>query len=177
MKHLVFDTETTDLIANSARALSLQPYVFEIAGIVWDDFDNSETLHHWKIDPGAPISKAATKKTGVTNEMVQGRPRFREIAPAVREMIEKSDCIVAHNLSFDRMMITLEFSRISETVAWPKRTVCTVESTEHLQGFRLSLEHLYENLFNERFEHAHQAEADARATLRCYRELLKRGEI
>jgi DNA polymerase III subunit epsilon len=177
MKHLVFDTETTDLIANSARAIDKQPHIFEIFGLIWNDTDDITTPHHWKIDPGAPISKTATQKTGITNEMVRGRPLFRTIAPAVREMIEQSDCAVAHNFAFDRAMVDLEFFRINEAVAWPKRTVCTVETTEHLQGFRQNLTNLHEFLFNEKFIGAHTAEADACATLRCYRELLKRGEI
>lgn len=177
MKHLVFDTETTDLIANSARSLDKQPYIFEICGVVWDDADDSETLHHWQLDPGAPISKSASKKTGVHDAMVKGRPLFRSVAPAIREMIEKSDCVVAHNLSFDRMMVKLEFSRLAEMITFPARGVCTLESTEHLQGYRLSLSNLHRLLFNEDFEKAHSADADVRATLRCYRELLKRGEI
>lgn len=178
MKHLVVDTETTDLIANSARALAKQPYIFEIAGIVWRDDDDSETFHHWQIDPGVAIGKTATKKTGVTDAMVKGRPMFRSIAPFVREMIEHSDCVVAHNLSFDRAMIDTEFARLGEAgLNWPNRYVCTVESTEHLLGARLNLANLHEHLFGHGFEKAHSAEADTRATLRIYKELLKRGEI
>lgn len=177
MKHLVFDTETTALIENSARHIAKQPHIFELAGIVWSDTDDSEILHHWQVNPGSPISSTATKKTGVTTAMCEGRPLFRDIAPAVREMIEAADCVVAHNLSFDRAMVDLEFFRIGEAVKWPKRKVCTIEHTEHLQGFRLKLELLYDHLFSERFEKAHSAVADTKATLRCYRELLKRGEI
>ena len=177
MKHLVFDTETTALIENSARALAKQPYVFEIAGILWSDTDNSEILSHWQIDPGATISKAATKKTGITNAMCQGRPLFRSIAPLVRQMIEQADCVVAHNLAFDRAMVDLEFFRIGEAVAWPQHRVCTVEHTEHLCGGRLNLQKLHEHLFNETFKGAHGAIADTKATLRIYRELLKRREI
>jgi DNA polymerase III epsilon subunit-like protein len=172
MKHLVFDTETTALIINSARALAHQPYIFEIACILWNDTDDSEATHHWQIDPGAPISKDATKKTGITDAMVRGRPLFHSIAPQVRGVIEQADCIVAHNYSFDKAMIDLEFRRVGEIVRWPARHVCTIESTEHLQGYRLKLELLYEILFHEHFEKAHSAVADTKATLRCCRELL-----
>lgn len=178
MKHLVFDTETTALIENSARALAKQPRIFEIAGIIWDDgVGNMETLHHWQVDPGAPISKASTKKTGVTDAMVRGRPLFRQCATAVQHMLDEADVAVAHNLSFDKAMVDLEFHRLGVDVAWPSRLVCTIEHTEHLQGMRLNLGALHRLLFNEDFSGAHGAVADARATLRCYRELLKRGEI
>lgn len=177
MKHLVFDTETTDLIFNSARSLTKQPHIFEIACIIWSDSDDTEMLRHWQIDPGAPISKAATKKTGVTDAMVRGRPFFRTIAPELRHIVENADCVVGHNLSFDKAMVNYEFARIGETVAWPASSVCTLENTEHLKGFRLNLGDLYEHLFSERFVGAHTAIADTTATLRIYRELLKRGEI
>jgi DNA polymerase-3 subunit epsilon len=41
----------------------------------------------------------------------------------------------------------------------------------------LRLEQLYETLFNTTFENPHNAIADARATARCFFEMMKRGEI
>ncbi len=57
------------------------------------------------------------------------------------------------------------------------RLICTVESTEHIKGFRLTLTKLHEHLFGEAFPSAHRAENDVRPLTRCFIELYNRGII
>lgn len=176
MIHGIFDTETTALIKNSAQPLHKQPHVVEFFGISWDDETDAEVVYQSLINPGVPIPEESVKITGITDEMVKDAPTFGEFLPQVLVFFNSIDRIVAHNLSYDRAIINFELDRLRSSLIFPDG-ICTVEATEHLKGFRLSLSALYELLFNEVLAGAHRAENDVRATLRCYKELIKRGEL
>jgi len=177
MKHLIFDTETTDLLASASMSIERKPRVIEFAAILWDDATSDEQEFNWLFDPGVPIKPKAAEVTHITDDMVRGKPPFAEMAPAIRALLVLADVIVAHNLHFDRHILSCEFIRADTAdVKWP-RGICTVENTEHLLGRRMKLAELYRFLFAEDFHGAHRAIGDVRALLRCYRELIKRGEL
>lgn len=176
MIHCIFDTETTDLIYNSLQPIHKQPRIFEIFALKLDgDFNEVGTFHRY-LDPATPLAKKASEATGMTLEMLKGKPSFREIADDWKEFLNGTDIVVAHNIKFDSQMVNFEYQRIGEEIIWPK-LFCTVEKTEHLKGHRLSLTDLHVLLFGEGFEKAHSAENDVRATARCYVELIQKGEI
>ena len=77
---------------------------------------------------------------------------------------------------FDFNMINIEFKRLGLEVSWPE-VICTIEATEWLHGYRLSLTSLYQELFDEKFSNAHEAKADVHALGRCYIEMIKRGWV
>lgn len=175
---LIFDTETTGLVENMSTRSEKQPEVIEFCGIIINPRTGTviEELDRL-IKPTQPISEEITGMNGITNEMVRHVPSFGLTAPSIRDLIERSDCVVAHNAAFDRDMIDLEFARLKLTpVAWP-RIICTVEATLHLTGYRQSLSSLYLLLFKKKFEGAHRARADVEALARIVVELRKRGEI
>lgn len=177
MKHLIFDTETTGLAKNSLREPDKQPRLIEMVFAIWDDESGSISKIGAIFDPGIPIPAEVTKVTGITDKHIQSSPRFCEQAEDFRTLIESVDVVVAHNLSFDRMIINNEFDRCGKPrPKWP-RGVCTVEATEHLNGYRMKLGELHRFLFAEDMQGAHRAQADVEALLKCYRELIKRGEI
>jgi DNA polymerase III epsilon subunit-like protein len=177
MKHLIFDTETTDLLASSSMAIERKPRVVEFAAILWDDATGDEQEFDWMFNPGVPIKAKASEKTRITDDMVQDKPPFADKAAAIRALLVLADVVVAHNLFFDMHIVSSEFRRADTAdVKWPKG-ICTVESTEHLMGRRMKLAELHRFLFAEDFHGAHRAMVDVRATLRCYRELIKRGEL
>lgn len=179
MRHLIFDTETTNLIHNTLQPLGKQPRIIELFGLVLDDekeWSEAETFHSY-FNPGVPIPAEVTKITGIDNDMVKTSPSFVDRAHDVKDLFDNVDVVVAHNLSYDMQVIDFEFARIQRAFLWPLRKVCTVESTECLKGYRLNLNALHTELFGVGFESAHRAENDVRATARCYVELVKRGEI
>ena len=178
MKHLVFDCETTGLAKNSIMAVDKQPRIIEITAATWNDETDTVYTIGAMFNPGIPIPPAVTKITGITDAMVKdGRIFHGEDALAFRDLIESADVVVAHNLSFDKLIIDSEFERANERKPkWP-RGVCTVEATEHLNGFRMKLDQLHYMLFGTYIEGAHRSKADVEALLRCYQELLKQGEI
>lgn len=176
MKILVFDTETDGLISNSARKLDKQPKIIEFFGLVLEakkkKFKEVETISQL-FNPGRPIPEKVTQITGITNDMVKVQPSFSKWADEAAEKLPTYDLVVAHNLSYDMDIVNMEFERLNRKIIWPKG-ICTVEGTEWLKGYRLSLTALHEELFGEKFTGAHRAEEDVRALARCYIELVNR---
>ena len=176
MKALIFDTETTGLPDNTAQSLDKQPHIIEFYGcLVEDDGTILEELE-FLCDPGVPLEAIITKITGLKDEDLKGQPEFKEKIGLVKAIFAKADVAVAHNLNFDETMLGFEFQRAEESLAMPKR-ICTVEATEHINGYRLNMQKLHQHLFDEGFEHGHRARVDVMALKRCYVKLLEKGLI
>lgn len=173
----VFDTETIGLISNSLITLDKQPELFEYYAYRFNDetFEYIDDLHVFA-KPSKPMEKGASRATGKKDSDFVSYPKFSENAQRIKDYIESSDVVVAHNAMYDVNILNFEFARIGQTIKWPK-IICTVEKTEHLFGYRLSLTALHEYLFGEGFGNAHEADSDVKALGRCYIELVKRGEI
>lgn len=188
MSTLLFDTETSGLVKNKLVPLDNQPQIVEYYGLSLEDEgmllgEEGREVNHLEIgnqqfliNPGKPLSAEITRITGIDDKMVKDAPSFVDVAELIKANIEAHDAVVAHNLSFDRDMIDIEMKRCGLTVNWP-RLICTVESTIHMKGHRLSLTALHEHLFGEPFTGAHRAETDVRALARCYLELKKRSVV
>lgn len=180
---LAFDTETTGLIENATLPLKKQPEVIEFYGALFNDktgkiIEELDLLiHPALIDK---ITEDTTSITGITNEMLEGKPKFSEAFRPILDILQKGKFQTGHNLAFDMEMLEFEFLRppLDQSVkALFTNPICTVEQTTHLKGIRLSLAALHEYLFNEKFEGAHRAKADVMAQVRCFVELKKRGEL
>jgi len=176
MKTLVFDTETTDLIKNKLQSLDKQPHIIELFGVSLDLEGNELDHYHFMFDPGFVISDEIIRITGITPDMLAGKPKFKQHAEEIKRIIEFHDEVVAHNLSYDRAVVDFEMKRAGIEVEWPE-LICTVEATEHIKGFRLNLNGLHELLFGEPFAGAHRAENDVRALANCFRELRTTGNV
>jgi DNA polymerase III alpha subunit (gram-positive type) len=181
MRHIIMDTETTGLIANTGRSLVRQPRVIELCAHVFNDKGKSIAKFDelFSLPPGEKLSAKITEITHLTDEDLAGKPQFFERVEAVRDFFikAKANVVVAHNLSFDMEMIDNEFKRSDTVMPWPKRKICTVEQTRHLKGFNLSLDNLYLALFETGRETAHRAEVDVMDLAKCYFELRKRKEL
>jgi DNA polymerase-3 subunit epsilon len=174
---LVLDTETTALVANRTMADSWLPEIIEFYAELVDlaSENNIAYLHHF-IKPMRPISPDITKITGIDDAMVADKPNFKKLAPDIIEMIEDASVIIAHNAHFDRECLDIEAQRIGLEIRWP-RTICTVEQSIFYTGNRLTLSQLHEFLFKEKFADAHRASSDAKALIRCCREMFRRGDL
>jgi DNA polymerase III subunit epsilon len=177
MKVVIFDSETSGFIDNHVVKLKDQPFVIELYACK-SDLDTGEILKELDmlVKPPIEITPKITEITGITNEMVLDAKTFLEISDEVREFIENGEMIIAHNLSYDKEMIDIEFERLGQKINWPK-LCCTVEQTAWVKGYRLNLGALHEFLFGEKFEGAHRAKTDVMALLRCCVELRKRNWI
>lgn len=91
-KFTVLDVETTGLNCTNDA-------IIEIALVKVENGEIIDRYHHY-VDPGIPISKAASEVNHITDDMVAGQPRIYEILPNILEFVG-DDIIVAHNASFD----------------------------------------------------------------------------
>jgi DNA polymerase III epsilon subunit-like protein len=191
MKVILFDTETTDLVHNTGLPLHLQPRIVEIYakkielpsdafGSVdeWNDLGEIEFI----VNPGVPIPEESSNITGIDDEMVKNLKPISTYWDEISDFFRDANCVVAHNLAYDAQLMEFEQRRINlknpeKVFQFPDRKLCTVESTIHLKGFRLSLQALYEHLFGENFDEAHRAKNDVIALERCFKKLYEDGEI
>jgi len=124
-KIIAFDVETTGLIPKSCESAIL-PHIIQLSFIVFDTRLSKVVRvadFYILIDPTlVTISQEITKLTGITHEMCStANPRAIPIEAALREFYEefiKCDCYVAHNLNFDREMITIEIQRAMRSEAY-----------------------------------------------------------
>jgi len=180
MKALIFDTETTGLVQNRSMTLDQLPEVIEFYGVVMDLARNRKIRdYETLIRPTKyPMSDQVIKetKTKLSNDILKAAPLFAKVAPMIKRMIEEAPAVIAHNASFDREMLDIEFERLGIQLKWP-RVICSIEQTIHLRGYRLSLTNLHAHLFDEAFADAHRAKADVKALVRCCVELYKQEII
>lgn len=174
----LFDTETTGLIDNHVVKLVNQSHVIEFYALQVN-LETGEKLHelHRVIKPPIEITEKITEITGITNEMVADAPTMGEALPLIIQFLESAPAVIAHNLSFDMEMMDIECERVGQKINWPRTKICTVEQTEWVRGYRLSLSALHEMLFWEKFEGAHRANVDVAALLRCCVELKRKDWI
>ncbi|MBC8320162.1 MAG: 3'-5' exonuclease, partial [Bacteroidetes bacterium] len=154
--YAIVDIETTGLSPSNEK-------ITEIAIIIHDGkkiIDEFSTL----INPEKKIPYRIIHMTGINNQMVEGAPKFYEIAKQIVE-ITQSKIIVGHNVRFDYSFIRNEFKSLGYDYA--RKTLDTVKLSRKLIPGRKSygLGVLCKDLAIE--NHArHRAGGDALATTR-----------
>ncbi len=154
---IVIDCETTGLSPKDCR-------VTEIAVV---SFESGEVLLRTYLDPECHIPEKITELTGISNATVLHAPKFRDVAPALHELISHADAVLGWNPSFDRGMIDAEFERLGDLLT-PPRWPILVDGKRIWDVFEpRELRHLMNGYkrFVDRagFEGAHGALADTRA--------------
>jgi DNA polymerase III epsilon subunit-like protein len=183
MIEVIFDTETTGLILPGANDISKQPYITDIyCHKQARDKDGNvlvTSIFHKLLKPPIPITAEITKITGVTDESRANSPSFVMIWEEMAEFFCGVDRMVAHNVAFDRSMLANELLRCDKVLKfpWPRQHICTVEKSLKYEQRRLNLTRLHEYLFGTGFVDAHTAKGDVVPLVRCYNEMVKRGDI
>lgn len=92
--------------------------IVELCLILHDTDTDAEKLCYQRlINPMIHISKGASDVHGIVDADVMGAPKFDAVAPLLVKIIEKSDCIIAHNgEEFDMIMLLNELLRVKTTV-------------------------------------------------------------
>jgi DNA polymerase-3 subunit epsilon len=119
MREIVFDTETTGLSPENGDR------VIEIAAVEIDDFRFTERQFHVYIHPERDIPAGAIDVHGITNEFIQGKPKFAEIVEDFLAFIGDSP-LVAHNAEFDFRFLNAELKRLDRPPLDPARMVDTL---------------------------------------------------
>lgn len=191
LKYLVFDTETTGLPKNYKADVTDTdnwPRIIQFAWTIHDD--EGKELDHQDIlvkPDGFEIPEETTKIHGISQEMAEekGIP-IKDAIDIFKKAIKDVDVLVAHNISFDEMVIGCEFYRLGLKDPIPeKQKVCTKEASVDYckipgRGGRYSwasLDALYRILFSETFDNQHNALFDVRACAKCFFELKRLSVI
>lgn len=164
--YAIVDIETTGGRAGRDRITEIAIALHDGEKII----DTYETL----INPETVIPFGITQLTGITQAMVEGAPKFYEVAKKIVEMTEKA-VFVAHNVRFDYSFIREEFKHLGYT--YSRRQLCTVRlARKAFPGLpSYSLDNLIRH-FNIPFRNRHRAMGDVEATTILFEKILAKEE-
>jgi len=184
--YLFFDTETTGLPQNWKAPVSDTnnwPRIVQIAWILSSQENGQLESKDFIIKPeGFSIPIESSDVHGITTE--QAYEEGKDLLDVLDEFdrdLNKSNRLVAHNISFDEKVLGAEFIRKGvENDFFAKRRLCTMQkSTDYCKlpgryGYKWpTLSELHNVLFGKGFEDAHNAMGDVIATEKCFWELRK----
>lgn len=186
MRYIVFDTETSGLFDFKRPAEAPgQPRLASAAFLFLDSSLEIEKEYHVFVRPeGWKMSIGATQVNGITQDMlVTHGVSIMNVLRAWNALLDQGVIFVAHNSSFDLKVMRGELrraglpDRFDETEAF-----CTMKASTplcHLPGARgfkwPKLIEAYQYFFNETFENAHEALADAKACAKIFKRLVELG--
>jgi len=163
---VVFDSETTGLTPSQDEVVQISAVRIVGGRIIENEvFDEL-------VDPGKPIPRSVTNVHKITNAMVQGRPRFVDVASSFHEFCSNA-VIVAHNAPFDMAFLHRYAPQMG--IKWNHPILDTVLLSAILFGS--SEEHTLDSL-SQRFgviipdESRHTALGDAQATAEIFCNML-----
>ena len=181
MQYIAFDFETSGLPEgrrnievtpetlksyDTCRAVSLSAARFSQRGRLLDTFDAII------IPDGFTISERSIEVHGITEERAkrEGRPFTEVFLDFMRFIGPRTKTIVAHNAQFDTSVLKSEMLRhdINPDLIKDLNFVCTLKlyKERFLKPIRLGV--LYNEIFGEDFENAHNSLADCIACGRVY---------
>lgn len=161
---VVLDLETTGAKAPPCKITEIG--AFKVAG--------GEIIGEFRslVDPETKIPEFITTLTGISNEMVAGAPRFRDLSGDLLEFIGEA-VIVAHNAPFDLGFLDYEIRQAIGEYRLANESICTLQLSRRLvpdianHKLRTVAEHFGIELVNH-----HRAGEDAFATARIFINLL-----
>lgn len=106
---VAFDLETTGTDVGTDRIVALAAFRFESPTA--PGADPGVTRHAWLLNPTVPISAAATRMHGITNEQVKDCPTFDAVAEAVRDVFAGADLLGYNIRNFDVPLLWEELFR------------------------------------------------------------------
>lgn len=160
---IVLDTETTGLLKHPAAKAELQPRIIEFGAVLIDQRGKELDSYDVLIFPDQAIDAEITSITGITNEQLNGAPRFPAVFKKIKQMLGKADVMIAHNLPFDKGVLVREIGLMKGSVVWPRHELCTVQENVHVYGHRVKLKDLYKNVIGKPLAQKHRALDDCRA--------------
>jgi DNA polymerase III subunit epsilon len=151
-----FDLETTGLSIAKDR-------IVEIA-IVKLMPDGSREEKSSYIDPEMPIPEEATAIHNITNEMVKGKPLFKQLAQGIKAFIEGCDIGGYNSNRFDIPVLAEEFIRAGIDIDFSKRNLIDAQHIFYKMEPR-SLTAAVKYYCKTELDGAHSALNDTKATV------------
>lgn len=172
MKILTFDTETSDLLSKDNLDST---YTVQLSWIVYDTETKTEEENDFVFV--VPVNINNTYIHGISKHTSNNGYDISEIIDIFLDDVKNCDILVGHNLVYDLNMLELELYRLKRDddidLLYSKKYADTMFlGQSYLKQCRYpKLQHLYTTLFNKKFNNAHNALYDVKATLRCYLKL------
>lgn len=174
MNIIVFDTETTGLTLHPDAPVTKQPRMIEFGAVLLGAGGRVEEEASILINPGEPLTPEITKITGLTDADLRDAPPFITVLPQLRRLFESADCVMAHNLPFDKAIVRGELARANVTdLWWPPRELCTVGLYRSLWGRNPRLVELYAAVMGRPLAQTHRALDDVKALV----EIIQKEEL
>jgi len=214
MKLLLLDTETNGLPTNRYAPPSCTeafPAVLQLSWSLFTVVGRGLRLEESKdrsiaLPPGVPYDAGAGAIHGITEETARKGSSALEAFTELAAVLKRVDCIVAHNLSFDRPVIRAAAWAVGLKDIWPLQPqgqggrpqgqvqeFCTMRSTRDIcclgggsvEGvYKLpSLNELYNFLYGHVYDVSgsgfklHSSRSDTHCLGRCVEGLLRRGYL
>ena len=159
------DCESTGLEPKTDRIVEVAAARFTLDKVLYQ----FETL----VDPECPIPDASKEIHNISQEMVQGKPKIKEILPQILELVD-GRILVGHGISFDIALINAEAKR--------NQVPSKIEELKFIDTLRLarlygespinSLERLRQH-FNIEEQGAHRAMSDVLVNIDVFKFLVK----
>lgn len=190
--YLVFDTETTGLPKNFNAPLSDSenwPRMVQIAWQLHDDDGKLIENQDYIIKPeGYDIPFNAARIHGITTKIANDEGRdLQEVLEEFSKVLNRVRIVSGHNVEFDYNIVGAEFFRknMKDNLQEKPKADTMILGTDFCQlgggrGGRFKppkLEELYEKLYGNKFDEAHNAAADVNATAQVFFEMMRVGII
>jgi DNA polymerase III epsilon subunit-like protein len=202
MKVLVFDTETTGLPAGrnlSIRDVGKWPHIIQLSYILYDTEQNNTITcidDIIKLDSDVNISKKSIEMHGITRSVSSRKGiDIKDAIDKFNSVIQKTDIIIAHNLSFDKQMIMVECNRLKTKQyftygnGYGIKEYCTMRNSVNICKIEKqnafgntyhkfpTLSELHEHLFDFIPNNTHDSMSDVLICLRCYYVLVNDDDV
>ncbi len=190
MRTLIFDTETTGLPPKNTPTNQTDkwPHIVQLSWVIYNDETKQieeESDNIISLGTHIPISAESTAIHGITSELSRARGIPIEVALFdFKRAANRCGKLVAHNLEFDKNMLSVEFYRARIfNVVFPPTEYCTMKQgtpicklvkiwTDGSTSFKYpKLVELYYALFGGDApapEGLHNAKVDVELCLKCY---------
>lgn len=103
IRQIILDTETTGISVEQGHR------IIEIGCVELVDRKLTGNEYHKYINPGREVEEEAIAVHGITNEFLQDKPVFKDLAKEIVEFISGSELII-HNAPFDLSFLNYELS-------------------------------------------------------------------
>ena len=154
MSLIAVDVEATGLNTSEARVIEVGMVRFERGQVA----DRWGTL----VNPGVPIPPEVVKITGITDEMVQGKPSFRDLKWDVYGRI-RDRIFAAYNVPYDWGVLESELVRVGLSMPPVPRLDPLVWSRQLMPAERRHKLGAIAKKLDIPLDNAHRAEHDAEA--------------
>jgi DNA polymerase-3 subunit epsilon len=192
--YLVFDTETSNgFPRKNVDNCNQKCSIVQLAFLVADKKFNVVTSQNFLLQQDRPICKESQAIHQKTDDMCEKYGVKKDfILKQFFHWCEKSEHLIAHNISFDLTMINIECAKLNLEPRYPLKKWCTMQLTKNIiklpptekqikAGFTdyksPSLKGAYNFMFGKDFDNAHDALADVKACLEVFKTVKEKYNV